>query len=56
VIKTGSQSTSQSFRDLVYILYPEVVETAGLAEARDMVPDWAVLETSLQVAGCCLTS
>lgn len=55
-MKTDSQSTSQSFRDLVYILYPEAVETAGLAEARDAVPDWPVLEITLQVARCCLTS
>lgn len=35
--------------DLVYILYPEAVETAGLEEAHDFVPGWEPLEHALKV-------
>lgn len=37
------------FWDLAYILYPEAVDTVGLAEARDVVPGWAALEHTLKV-------
>jgi hypothetical protein len=46
------QCTGLYGRDLVYILYPEVVDTAGLAEARDTVPDSPTLEHTLQVKFC----
>jgi len=35
--------------DLVYILYPEAVETVGLEEAHDFVPGWEALEHALKV-------
>ena len=38
-----------AYWDLVYLLYPEAVETTGLAEARELVPGWAALEASLKV-------
>ena len=39
-----------AFWDLIYILYPETVYTAGLPAARDLVPTWSTLEAALKVA------
>lgn len=41
-----------AFWDLIYILYPETVYTAGLPAARDLVPSWSALEAALKVAAC----
>lgn len=39
-----------AYWDLVYILYPEAVETAGLAAARDLITSWPALEKELQAS------
>lgn len=41
-----------AFWDLIYILYPETVYTAGLPAARDLVSSWSALEAALKVAAC----
>ena len=38
------------FWDLVYILYPDLAEAAGVAALRELVPHWTLLEKTLMVS------
>ena len=38
------------FWDLVYILYPDFAEAAGVGPLRELVPHWTLLEKTLMVS------
>ncbi len=38
------------FWDLVYILYPDFAEAAGVGALRELVPHWTLLEKTLMVS------
>lgn len=52
----GSEGTSSmqeedtGFWDLVYILYPDFAEGAGVGPLRELVPHWSLLERTLMVS------
>ena len=39
-----------AYWDLVYVVYPEVVEAVGIAPTRQLVPSWRALEASILVS------
>lgn len=43
------QEEDTGFWDLVYILYPDVAEGAGVGPLRELVPHWSLLERTLMV-------
>lgn len=45
----GVQEEDTGFWDLVYILYPDFAEAAGVAPLRELVPHWSLLERTLLV-------
>ena len=40
--------------DLIYILYPELLEIVGSAVVRELVPTWPLVERTLEVRSCAL--
>ena len=48
----GMQEEDTGFWDLVYILYPEFAEAAGVGPLRELVPHWSLLERTLMVRVC----
>ena len=38
--------------DLIYILYPELLENVGSAVVRELVPTWPLVERTLEVRTC----
>lgn len=46
------QEEDTGFWDLVYILYPEFAEAAGVGPLRELVPHWSLLERTLMVRVC----
>ena len=38
--------------DLIYILYPELLESVGPAVVRELVPTWPLVERTLEVHSC----
>ena len=56
---TGSEADSvreedTGFWDLVYILYPDFAEAAGVGPLRELVPHWTLLEKTLMVSSVAL--
>lgn len=45
----GQHARDESYWDLVYILYSEVVDTIGCSTARQLIAGWKPIEDSLQV-------
>lgn len=43
------QEEDTGFWDLVYILYPDFAEGAGVGPLRELVPHWSLLERTLMV-------
>lgn len=46
------QEEDTGFWDLVYILYPDFAEAAGVGPLRELVPHWNLLERTLMVRVC----
>ena len=46
---SSMQEEDTGFWDLVYILYPDFAEGAGVGPLRELVPHWSLLERTLMV-------
>ena len=46
---SSMQEEDTGFWDLVYILYPDFAEGAGMGPLRELVPHWSLLERTLMV-------
>lgn len=46
----SAEQQDTGFWDLVYILYADFAEAAGVATLRGLVPHWALLEKTLMVS------
>ena len=46
---SSRQEEDTGFWDLVYILYPDFAEGAGVGPLRELVPHWSLLERTLMV-------
>lgn len=52
----AGEPVQSGYWDLVYILYPELLERLGAQVLRELVPTWPLLERTLEVISRSLTS